>query len=348
MTRLTQVAITTRKIIRYSIYFVIFLIVGRILLNLGIGLFNILFPKPPPAPTVSFGKLPKLPFPEKNSGQTFTYKVETADGNLPKFANQAKVYFMPKPSSSFASLDSTIQKASGLGFISQPQKISDTMYRFTNRDNTSTLEMNIINGSFSISYNLAVDPSPLSVRPPTPEVAAQNVKSYLSSGGVLPDDLTGPTSNVFLKIQGQSLVPAVSLSEASLVKVNFFRKPYDELPAVTADPQESNVWFLMSGLTQREKQVVAAQFHYFAVDEEQFSTYPIKTVDEALQELQGNTGFIASAGVGNQSSVTIRKIYLGYYDPGSPASFYQPVFVFEGDRGFMAYVPAVTSAYYGD
>ena len=347
MTRLTQVAITTRKIIRYSIYFVIFLIVGRIVLNIGIGIFNILFPKPPPAPTVSFGKLPKLPFPEKTS-PTFTYQVQTADGELPVFANQAKVFFMPKPSSSFASLDSTIQKASSLGFPSAPQKISDTTYRFTNRDNTSTLEINIINGSFSISYNLAADPSPLSVRPPAPEIAASNVKSYLTSGGVLPDDLTGPTSNVFLKIQGQSLVPAVSLSEASLVKVNFFRKAYEEFPAVTADPQESNVWFLVSGLTQREKQIVAAQFHYFLVDEQQSSTYPIKTTQEALQELQNNGAYIASTGVGNTGSVTIRKIYLGYYDPGTPASFYQPVFVFEGDRGFMAYVPAVTGQYYGD
>ena len=251
-TRLTQVAITTRKIIRYSIYLVIVLIIGRVLFTLGIGLFNILFPKPPPAPTVSFGKLPKLPFPEKATTPTFTYKVETADGTLPKFANQAKVYFMPKPSSSFVSLDSTIQKAAGLGFNSEPQKVSDTTYKFTNRDNTSTLEINIINGSFSISYDLAVDPSPLSVRPPAPEVAAANVRSYLSNGGVLPEDLTGPTSNVFLKIQGQSLVPAASLSEASLVKVNFFRKSYDEFPAVISDPQESNVWFLMSGLTQRE------------------------------------------------------------------------------------------------
>src|SRR5258708_29085526 len=95
MTQLTQIAITTRKIIRYVIYFIIFLIVGRMLLGIGIGIFNSVFPKPPPAPTVAFGKLPKLVFPEKKDLPKFSYKLDTVTGELPALSTQAIVYYMP-------------------------------------------------------------------------------------------------------------------------------------------------------------------------------------------------------------------------------------------------------------
>jgi hypothetical protein len=51
--------------------------------------------------------------------------------------------------------------------------------------------------------------------------------------------------------------------------------------------------------------------------------------------------FLASFG-------TVRKIYLAYYDAGVYTEFYQPVFVFEGDKDFVGYVPAVTTDYYGE
>ena len=39
--------------------------------------------------------------------------------------------------------------------------------------------------------------------------------------------------------------------------------------------------------------------------------------------------------------ITVRNIYLAYYDSISPQTYLQPVFVFEGDGGFIAYVPAI-------
>nr|AKQ03208.1 Uncharacterized protein [uncultured Microgenomates bacterium Rifle_16ft_4_minimus_37906] len=329
MTSLTRISVTARKIIRYSVFFVIFLIIAKILFDLGSGIYRKVFPAPPPPPTVSFGKLSKLPFPEAQK-PNLTYSLETAEGGLPTLPTQAKVFFMPKLSANLLSLDVAKNNASGLNFNPAEQEVSQTVYKFAHKANPQTLEINIVTGVFSISYDLKADSSPIQRRPPSPEVAASLVRAYLSSAELLPEDLSGPTTHEFLKIEGDKFVFAVSLSESQLVKVNLFRKTYDNLPVFTPDPN-------------------TAKFHYFPVDESQSSTYPIKTAQEAWDELTAGQAFVAAPGLNKDGDkVTIRKIYLGYFDPGTPTEFFQPLVVFEGDRGFMAYLPAVTPQYYGD
>jgi hypothetical protein len=347
VTTLTQAAITTRKFVRYGIFFVIFLLMFRIIWNAGIKLYLKIFPPAPPPPTVTYGKLPVLPFPQKDK-VNFSLTQETAEGTLPTFPTTAKVYYMPKRSANLLSLDEARQKAAALGFSPTEQTVSDTTYKFTNSTLPSTLTMNIVTGVFSINYDLKVDPSPLSSKPPSPEVGAASVQSYLSSADLLPADLTGPVGHEYLKINGDKLISALSLSDASLTKIHLFRKNYGDYPSMTPDPTKANVWFLLGGGATGSKGIVAAEFHYFAVDETQFSTYPIKTAQAAWDDLIAGKGYLASQGTNKENdSVKIRKIYLAYYDAGEAIDFYQPIVVFEGDNNFVAYVPAVTSAYYG-
>jgi len=348
MTSLTKIAIATRRIIRYGIFFVIFLVVLRILWGIGSSVYRKFFPAPPPPPTVSFGKLPKLPFEEKPK-VALTYSLETPEGGLPTLSTQAKVFFMPKIAPNLLSLEVAREKANSLGFLPSEQEVSPTVYRFPHKDNPSTLEMNIVTGVFSISYDLKTDPSPLERKPPAPEVAASMVRSYLSSANLLPEDLTGPTNPEFLKIQEDKLVGALSLSDSDLIRVYFFRKTYDNLPSLTADPTKANVWFIVSGAREREKQMIAGEFHYFSVDESKSSTYPIKTAQAAWDEFNAGGGYIATIGQNKEGdSVKIRRVYLAYFDPGVYTEFFQPIIVFEGDNGFFAYLPAVSSDYYGE
>ena len=152
MTSLTRIAIIARKTIRYGIFTIIFLIVGKILLDAGIATYKKVFPAPPPVPTVKYGKLTKVPFPESGSTAKFTYSIETPEGGLPtNIATQAKVYFMPKISANLLSLDTAKATAGALGFGSNPQQISDTIYVFNNPKVPSALQINIITGAFSIS-----------------------------------------------------------------------------------------------------------------------------------------------------------------------------------------------------
>lgn len=349
MTGLTRIAITARKAIRIGIFLIIFITVGKIVLDLSIGLYNKLFPAPPPPPTVKFGKLSKIPFPQSSSDLKVTYALETPEGGLPtKIPTQAKVYFMPKASSNLLALDRAKEKAKTLAFTGEAIQESDTLYKFNNINFPSTMEINIVTGTFSISYDLSADRTPIDQKPPVPEVAASEFRGKLSNADVLPDDLSGPVSHEFFKLGSGGMTPALSLSESDVVKVNLFRKSYDELPSMTANPNEANVWGIISGSTNRDQKIIAAEYHYHPVDESQFSTYPIKTPSEAFGELQSGNVYIADPGLAKDgNTLKIRRVFLAYFDPEEASDFYQPIYVFEGDNGFTAYLPAVTSDYYG-
>ncbi|MBU1117987.1 hypothetical protein KKD37_03425, partial [Patescibacteria group bacterium] len=73
------------------------------------------------------------------------------------------------------------------------------------------------------------------------------------------------------------------------------------------------------------------------------STYPIKTSEEAFSDLKSGDYWPASDIA--KDSVVIRKIYLAYFEPVNLTQFLQPVYVFEGDGGFVAYVRAITDKY---
>jgi hypothetical protein len=348
MTSLTKIAIVARKSIRYGIYLIIFLIVGRILLTAGIKIYENIFPAPPPPPTVRYGKLTAIPFPNHGAAPKLTYTLETPEGGLPtNIPTQAKVYFIPKLSSNLLSLDAAKGKAEAMGFTTNIEQVSDTVYKFKNPNYPTTLQMNIVSNTFSISYDLTSDNSPINLRPPIAEVATSNFRSFLSGANLLPDDLTGTVTHDYLKISGGQLVSALSLSEANFVKINLFRKNYDNLPSMTGNPNQANVWAIISGAGAQGQKIIASEYHYHAVDETQFSTYPIKTPSEAFTELQNGQAFIANLGLNKDGdNLKIRHVHLAYFDPDADAEYFQPIYVFEGDSGFTAYLPAVTGDYY--
>ncbi|SRR5258708_830325 len=348
MASLTTVAITTRKAVRYGIYLIIFLIIGRIALGILVSVIQKVFPAPPPPPTVSFSKLPKLPFPIRNDIPPLKFTIQTPEGGLPNLASQTKVYYMPQARPDLLALDNAKTKATSLGYSSSPTQTTPTLYKFTGQSSSSSLEVNIVTGTFSIGFNLNSDNSPLTGQPPTPEDAATEARGFLSQANILPDDLTGPTTQEYLKVQDKRLVSAISLSEANLTKINLFRKDYDKLPSLTSNPNQANVWFILSGAQEQNKKVIGAQYYYYPIDETQFATYPLRSSTQALKDLQSGKGYIANLGSNDNGNIVIRRIYLGYYDAGAPTQFYQPIVVFEGDNGFVAYIPAVTSAYYSE
>ncbi len=346
---LTIVAIQTRKVIRYGVLFIILMILARGALGVGVSIYKAVVPKPTLPPTARFGPLPALPFPAANQNlPALTISVETATGKLPVLPTQADVYYMPPYATNLFSYDDAQKKAKAMGFDGQPLQLSETLYRYTSTSAPSTLEMNIVTNAFSISYNLNANPAPLSQIPITADAAYAQMKQLLSTTGILPDDInTGSMKSEYLKVEGQNLVHALSLSEANFVRINLFRKDYSKLHAVTADPNRAPIWFIVAGGGDKAKSVIAGQFRYYPIDEKKFETYPIKTPQQALDELKAGKAYIANLGINQDGNVTIRDVTLAYYDSEDSMQFYQPVYVFNGDRDFVAYVPAVTAQYYG-
>jgi hypothetical protein len=351
MASLTEVSTISRKVIRYGTYIVILLIVGRLAFIGAKALYGRLFPEPPPKPTVVFGKLPALPFPEKHVPSNLSYSLETPDAKLPVFPEQIEVYFMPPSSSLLGGLDEAKRRASSMGFNRNGKILLESVpnvYIFEKDNAPSHLTMNIVTGIFSISYDVSSDPSVIGKLPPAAEVAISSARSFYSRAGVLEDDLKERASHEFLRIESGQFIPAVSLSEADLTKVNLFRGNYSEdIPAATQEYSEANVWMLLSG-AGRGKGVVASEYHYYPVDKEQVGTYPLITAEQAWEDLKSGKAYIPSdGGAANGANITIRKVYLAYYDAGQYTEFYQPVVIFEGDNDFAAYVPAISPEFYG-
>src|SRR3989338_6878202 len=86
-------------------------VVGLIFLSIltfrfGMTLKNMLFPLPPPASTVAFGKIPKLDISEGvKPPENIDYKVETISGELPDQAREIKVFRIGSPKPSFGDLE---------------------------------------------------------------------------------------------------------------------------------------------------------------------------------------------------------------------------------------------------
>lgn len=329
MTSLTRVSIVARKIIRYGTYLLIFGIILRFLIIFGADLYGKLNPTGPPDPTVPFGQLSELPFPIKETPESLNYELILPDTDPPEFPSQAYVYVMPKIQTNIRVLDDAKNKAARLGFNANGEELVESVYVFEHDEEPSRLTMNIVNGIFSISYDVRANLSILGRLPPSPEDAEKDLSALLTRASTKPEDLTGPVTNVFLKINDSGFSKAISQSDADIIKVNFFRKDYEEdMPSMTPDATEANVWFYLGGSGDRgTPPVIGGEFHYYPIDEKKKGTYPIKTFQEAWDELVGGKGYIANFG-NNSSNIIIRRVYLAYYDAGQYTPHLQPIVVF--------------------
>ena len=85
-------------------------------------------------------------------------------------------------------------------------------------------------------------------------------------------------------------------------------------------------------------------YNYTQVEYEQFETYPIISGDVAWQKLIDGQGYTAVAPE-NGSEAVVRRVGLAYYDSLDNQQYLQPIYVFEGDGGFVAYVSAIDQGY---
>jgi len=344
MANLTQTAYLTRKIIKYGTFFLVFLIIFRVVWGISVSLFRKVKPPSPPPPTVSFSTLPALKFPEKTGLPEVSFSLETIEGSLPQLDSTGRVYFVPQKSATLFSLEDAKKIAQKMGFSGEPQKLSARKFLFqTGTVPNTTLEIDIVTNYFKLNYDFINDQEILPEKKlPSDTQAVSEAKSFLSQSGLLTPDLGEGTGEVsYLKLEVPNLVSAISLSEADFVQVDLFRRDVNGLKVFPPKATESQVTFLISGSRNKAKRIVRIGYIHTAVDEGLSGTYPLKSVNRAWQELLSQGGYIANLGENPDGKITIRKIYLAYYEQEEPQEFLQPIFVFEGDSDFYAYVPAV-------
>ena len=340
---LTQTAYVARNTIKFgSVGIVVFSLLWMITTT-GYKLYKSNHPTYY-APTVKYGILPKITFPEKTAtAKKFTFELATDD--VPSFDDQLKVYIIYRPNTTFLALQEDTETAKLFGFTSDPTELKTGIYEFKDTTNNKTLTLNVLDGDFEITYPYASDQILLTESEvPNKTRAIEIASSFLSRGKKLTDDLQkGQQVVSFWKIDSGNLKAVSAQSEANAVRVDFYRKNFDNLDLLSSDFGQASVSVLMSGSTVEAKKIIGVSFKDLNIDRESYSTYPIKTGEKAIEDLKSGNYWTAKD-VTN-TDITIRKMYLAYYEPTTLTNYLQPIFVFEGDNNFVAYVPAITDTY---
>lgn len=342
MATLTETAYYTKKFIAGAVFLLIFVFVAKLSLNYYQAHQASQIPPPTPTPAPAFGKLPALKLPAKDS-QVVNFRIETVNGKIPEMATIEKVYFIPpRPAYTFFTKERALSFGRKFGFTNEPVVLSGEEYRWTDPELLDrTFSLNIFTNNFTLDYKFANDPTIFSdfVLPKKRE-AESFARSYLSSRNVMPENLSkGEITSEFLVFDGQNIKKALNLSEANLIQVDFLRKNINELPVLTKEHHKGLVSFLISGAKDKKKKILKLEYILWLVDSENTATYPLKTGEEAFEELKIGGGAIISGG--QQTTAAIRNVYLAYLDTKEYQAFLQPIFVFEGDGRFVAYVAAV-------
>lgn len=353
MATLTQASVTARKVIKFG---AIGFVAITILWYLGgalIKYYQSVNPAPLPDPTMDFGQLPKIVFPESITRPKLTLELPT--GSIPTFVDRMRVYSEPIKRSTFSDSEKGIETAAALGFLFKPEQKTESNYVWTNQDQlNSKLDMNIVSGHFNLTRQWQNNPALASMASFASDKAViMETENYLSRVGLLSSDVVGVEKVTYLKDDGGNLSKALSLSDADFVQLDLFRKNMDEIkaesktneivasyPFYRADPNKGLLSVVVSGSKTLSDKIISLDYKYNKIDYTKSGTYPIKTGDEAWAELENGGGYVFM-GESSATDVKIRRVFLGYYDANNSTGYAMPIYIFLGDQGFTAYVSAV-------
>ncbi len=371
---------TTEIFKKWGIY--IAAVIAGIVLVIGLfrfGFFvkNIIAPSKADPPTVTYDKLPPIPFPEDATQLNLTYQENTVEGSLPtNFPDRMVVYPIIQEMGGLLSLDSAREKVAAIGYRSSinqdapEKKLEDEKYEWVNeRGMGEKITFNIVTFDFSVTSSYLTNLTVRGARSLSDQTNAIGIaRDFVSDLGLLSEDIDlsktqnpAPSVRYFtyprlFTISGAGLVPTTSLSTAQIIRVDFYQKDIEHemntgdknsptlkqsLPILYPNPPYSTMNFLI-GSSGNGADVLSANFTYKMIDfsAQEQATYPIKTAKEAYEELQSGGGYIASY-TGVQEEVLIDKVYLGYYLGEEDQEYLMPIIVFEGSDNFFGYVSAV-------
>ncbi len=349
---LTKAAFLARQTIKFGGVVIVLIIVAQSLFSSFRAYWKATHPAPPPPPTVGFGVLPDPKFkvnPKLKAKTPKTYKLETATGSLGRFPNQLEVYLMPKKAPSLLDHEQAMKLAKEYGFVFEPAILTERKYRWIKPGKlTKTFTLEIVNHTFEYKTDYLEKPALIleSKELPLKYQAVELVKGFLKTGKLLKPDIATASGEIsYLKIIGNDLEPALSVSDADLMQIELYRYPIkSKYRTYTQEGDRGIVHALISGYGSGTDSLVLLRNAYYPVDYLSYETYPLKNVKEAWNLLISGHGYIAK----NNSptdQVVVREVELGYYDDLNGTDYLQPIYVFKGDDDFLGYVPAVDSRY---
>ena len=347
---LTNINFMGRQFVKYGLAFLVFLMVGRILLTAFVNYWKATHPAPPPPPTFGFGVLPQIEFPYQDEEEKPNSYVLEVPGGLTEINDRAKVFMTVKSTVNLLADEKVKEIAANYGFIFAPSTISDQFYRFSkNQPIDMSFDISSFDFTFSLKSNYLSIPALISNQSkanlPEEFEAVEEVKSYIESADLLGSDMATASGEVtFLKSIGGELEEAFSLSDADFVRVDLNRTPIDGAYRIyTPEGEKGIVSAVLTGAFSGRNSIVEMDYYYRDIDYLNIETYSIRSVKSAWKTVQAGEAYIASGG--DLDEVIVRDVELAYYDSFEDQTYLQPIYVFKGDNDFLAFVPAVSAEY---
>ena len=343
---LTEISIKARKMFIWLIIITLSYIVLKFIIDMGVAYYKATHRPPIPGPNHNFNRLPKPNFGKTISSSGLKFSLELVDGQPPETTSAGKVYSMPKKLPSLLAEEKAKNYAAKLLFIEEPVQLTTTLYRFTDPQNKlRIMDLDITYLNFKIFYDYFKNPQSITIEEGIDKKSAENeVKNFANLASIDDSYLNGIITYDALKYNSETkkLIPATSLSTANALRVNYFRNNLDNLKILPPEFNNSyNFAIYMPSLTINPK-ILEMQYVFWPIAFDDFATYPLRSGAIAWQDLQDGYASIILNGNNKDDTIKIRQIYLAYYDSEEPQNYLQPIFVFEGDNNFVAYLPAIT------
>lgn len=344
MATLTETAYYTRRIINWSIVALIVYIILRFFFGVvTTAIVRMLPPKQPKADN-ALGPLMPLQLPlEASESAEIEYRLGTIDGTVPEASSTAKVYFMPKERPNLLGLNSSKALAAQFGFKGEPIEKEKTIYEWIDiADPLRKLVIDSVSKHLELTYDFGNDLTLFAEKnfPSKNTVITEAIK-LLQKNTLFPADVSPFNARVtHLRLIGNALQETTSTTDIDAMKIDFFRMSVDGILVVSPDPTTGSISITLSGSSNPQKRIVHLSWRYWQIAYSLSGRYKLINAGTAWNTLLAGSGFVA-ANPQKATKVTIRNMYLSYYDSYDSQLFLQPVFVFEGEGGFIAYVPAV-------
>lgn len=352
-----------------------------IFFRIGVFIKNVLNPPRIEPANQAYDKIPPLEFPESVVQGDFTYSIETLTGELPAdFPDRLIIYPIIVKQANLLDLQNAKSKMQKLGFIEDTgllvQEIAKggSTYEWQEKKGFQRkMVYDIVNLNFSMTSNYLTSNTVLRAESKPNEISALGkAQSFLTDIDSLPTDLDldktkNPDPEIkyltkpqLFKINGNELLPATSLSQTQVIRVDLYQKDvaytftagkdsdltrFQEfemnLPVMYPRPPASTMNFLIASGENGNEVVTALYNHQYPnLTPEEEATYPIKSAKEAYDELTAGNGYIAAYN-GSDEQILIDKVYLAYYLGEARQEYLMPIIVFEGQNGFFAYISAI-------
>lgn len=351
MSQLTEISVITKKVALWCLLGFI----GFIILKFSFEAFVIYWKRTHPIglypPQMEFGKLPSPKFTHVvTSTSGLQFKLQNVEGLPIKDATPSgRVYSMPKKLPSIMAAQRARGFAAKLYFDTNEEVLSSTYYRFTSlEDKFKTLEIDINNMNFKLLYDYQKNPQVFSTDIfQNKDAVIKEVKNFIQynnlyDASLLNDKVT--TTNLFYDPETKTVSVASSLSNANMMRINFYRTDLDKKRIVQSVFNESYNYALYTPSTNQKNRILQLVYTFWPIALDDMGTYPLRSSETAWKDFTDGYATITNMGNNNpQDQITIRNVYLAYYDSEEPQDYLQLIYVFEGDNDFVAYLPAISN-----